>query len=214
MPLNPAQLRRIVENTWVELMTWLGGRGKLLDLPHPEQQILFELGFRLRENLRSMAQDPTWDRLFFDASSLSTSFLPLSELSGRRPHLRVETRKLLGVRRASLEHPDLAIELCMLRAADEIIDFDEDGHPRHHTWLPTPMDVQGRLIDESVNLLNTMSRRAAEGFLFVVYANQAQRETGVDTRSVASWASWNRVNESMSWASRHFKARPPTPTHQ
>ncbi|MCA9641828.1 MAG: hypothetical protein KC492_14080, partial [Myxococcales bacterium] len=76
MPLNPAQLRRIVENTWVELMTWLGGRGKLLDLPHPEQQILFELGFRLRENLRSMAQDPTWDRLFFDASSLSTSFLP------------------------------------------------------------------------------------------------------------------------------------------
>ncbi len=210
--LNPNQLRRIVQTTWIEVTTWMTGRTKLFELPHPEQQILFELAFRLRENLRSVAQDPAWDRLYFDASAASSPYLLLSELSTRRPNLRVETRKLAGVKRASTENPDLAIELCVLRSADEIIDFDDDGHPRHHAWVPVSMDVQGRILEESVQMLSNLSRRSVEGFLFVVYTNAAKRETGVDTRNVASWASWAPLGDTLSWASRHFKARPPTPT--
>lgn len=213
MSLTPKQLRRVVERTWLELLPWLGQRSKLFELPHPEQQVLFELGFRLRENIRSLSSDASWDRLYFDASTASDQRTLAYKLTDRRPQLHVETRRLLGVAAASREHPDLAIELAVLRSAPELIDYDDDGHPRHQRWSPLSMLAQGKSLDDSAAYLTQLSRQGVEGFLFVLYSNLAKRRTSVDTRSVASWASWLSVEvdgapvSGLTWASRHFKPR-------
>ncbi len=213
LPVTSKQLRRLVENTWLELTPWLGTRAKLFELPHPEQQVLFELGYRLRENIRSLSSDSSWDRLYFDASTASSPLLHAREAPDRRPHLRIETRKLLDVPQASREHPDLAIELAVLRACPQALEYDDDGHPRLQRWAPVSMLAQGRSLDESVAYLTQLSRQGVEGYLFVLYSNLAERVTSVDTRSVASWASWLPVKvageylSGLSWASRHFKPR-------
>ncbi|MBX3182809.1 MAG: hypothetical protein KIT72_18550 [Polyangiaceae bacterium] len=212
-PVTSKQLRRLVESTWLELTPWLGNRAKLFELPHPEQQVLFELGYRLRENIRSLSSDPNWDRLYFDASTASSPLVHAREAPDRRPHLRIETRKLLGVPQASREHPDLAIELAVLRACPELVDYDDDGYPRLQRWTPISMLAQGRSLDESVAYLTQLGRQGVEGYLFVLYSNLAARVTSVDTRNIASWASWLPVEvngarvSGLTWTSRHFKPR-------
>ena len=207
--LSLQQLRRVVQTTWEEVTRWLEAKPRIFSLPHPEQQILFELGCRLRESIRSLSANNNWDRLYFDSASLTFGPLAVANAVGRRPPIYLDTRQLFGITdsRRSAEAPDIAIAVHVLRSADEIIDVDDDGRPRHQTWMPTSMTSQGWLLEENVRQFDQLSRKGCDGFVFVVYSNAAKRSTAVDRREVASWASWKQLTETLSWASRHFRAK-------
>ena len=209
--LTIGQLRRVVQNTWDELEPWLLERSGLFDVPNPSQQILFEYSSRLRDALRSITANADWDGLHFDASLATAATLSLADAVVRRPPVYVDTRELFGLsgrhssRRA--EAPDVACAVHVLRSAEEILDLDEDGRPRHQSWLPVSLRAQGRLIEEQVRQFEELARNLCDGYLFVVYSNAAGRATSVDARDVASWASWHQPSGSLWWASRHFRAK-------
>jgi ATP-dependent Lhr-like helicase len=49
--------------------------------------------------------------------------------------------------------------------------------------------------------------RAWENGVFVVYSNEARRRTALDTRDIASWASWQTPLDTLWWTIRHFRAK-------
>ncbi|MEB2312565.1 MAG: hypothetical protein OZ921_12160 [Sorangiineae bacterium] len=210
--LTLPQLRRVVQNGWEEVVGWLISKPRITELPHPEQQILFEFASRLRTTLRSLANNLAWDRLIFDASSSTLGAHALADAVGRRAPIHIDTRQLFGIpqrRRRTAAEPDLAIAVHVLRSAPELVDLDDDATPRHQAYLPTNIHTQGWLLEEHVRQLDDITDEPCDGFLFVVYSNKAQRRTAVDRREVASWASWHQPSDALWWASRHFRAREP-----
>jgi hypothetical protein len=117
--LSLAQVRGLADGAWDEVTRWFGAKPGIFTLPHPEQQICFELGDRLRRAIRQMVQNNTWDRLYFDATTLTLE-RALIPLEGRRPPIYVDTRQLFGLEaNATRDHlaPDLAISVQVLRTA-------------------------------------------------------------------------------------------------
>lgn len=209
-PLTLAQLRRVVQSQWDDVVAWLLAKPRILELANPEQQVLFELGCRLRGALRSLSGNRTWDRMHFDASSSTLGALVQPDATGRRPPLYIDTRQLLGIggqERRTTAKPNLAVSLCVLRSCRAELELDNDGRPKTQAFLPTSIRTQGWLLEEHVRQLEELALEPCDGFLFVVYSNAARRHTAVDTREVASWASWQRPSETLWWASRHFRAK-------
>jgi hypothetical protein len=202
-------LRRLVEAAWEDVTRWFVAKPGVFALPRPEQQILFEYAERLRAGIRSLCVDPAWDRLYFDASSAGAGGDQLGQLAARRPPIYVDTRKLFGVtspiREAS--SPDVAVAIHVLRSARATLELDDDGVPRHQTWVPVGIRIQGKLLEEQVAELAALAQGACDGYLFVVYSNEARRKSAVDLREVASWASWHQPGETLWWASRYFRAQ-------
>ncbi|MFO0564194.1 MAG: hypothetical protein U0263_00955 [Polyangiaceae bacterium] len=208
-PIGLNQLRGIVEGTWEEVTRWIAAKPGVFTLPHPEQQLLFEYADRLRRAIRHLVQNHNWDRLYFDATTvtLERALMPLGE---RRAPIYVDTRQLFGIpnpapRDASA--PDVAISIQVLRAAPAELDLDDDGRPRRLAYVPTSLRHQGWLLEEHVQHLEALAQNSCEGFLFVLYSNEARRRSVVDLREVASWASWHRPLETLWWTTRHFRAK-------
>ncbi len=209
--LSLTQLRHIVESTWDEVARWFSAKPGIFTLPHPEQQVLFEYADRVRRAFRHVVGNHNWDRLYFDASTITLEASPVPFAVGRRPPIYIDTRQLLGVpsgapRDPSL--PDLAVSVQVLRTAPAMFELDDDSRPRRQNWTPTSVRVQGWFLDEHVRQLEELSGSACEGFLFIVYSNEAMRKSAVDLREVASWASWHQPSDTLWWASRHFRAKP------
>ena len=206
--LTLIQLRQAVSSTWEEIAAWLVAKPRICRLPHPEQQIQFEYAVRLREKLRASTGLEGWDRLYFDGTT--TSLVCQSSLIPRqRAPLYLDTRQLLGGAggERTESQPDVAIALQVLRSSAELLTLDGDGRPREQAWLPTSLRAQGWLLEEHVKRLDQLATRCCDGFLFVVYYNEARRSTSVDQRQVASWASWHKPTDTLWWASRHFRAK-------
>ncbi|MBK7585677.1 MAG: hypothetical protein IPI67_36510 [Myxococcales bacterium] len=207
--LSLAQLRSLAEATWEELTRWFSAKPGIFSLPHPEQQLLFEYGDRLRGHIRGQAQSQTWDRLYFDATTATQDRAPVPLDDSRAP-IHIDTRQLFGIPNPAPRDetaPDLAVAIQVLRAPPVSVELDDDGRPRRQTFMPTSVRLQGWLLEEHVRNLEQASQNACEGYLFVVYSNEARRRSAVDLREVASWASWHRPTETLWWATRHFRAR-------
>ncbi len=206
--VNVQTMRRVVEATWDDVTRWLVAKPRIFSLPHPEQQILFEYADRVRASIRSVCGNHSWDRLYFDSSSATLGGFPLAHMVARRPAIYLDTRQLYGLTSGARDasNPDVAIAIQVLRSASELLDLDEDSRPRHQSWMPTNIRAQGKLLEEHVEQLEELSQGACDGFLFVVYSNEARRRTAVDLREVASWASWQQPTETVWWTSRHFRA--------
>jgi hypothetical protein len=205
--LSLAQVRQMVDGTWDEVARWFSAKPGIFTLPHPEQQVLFEMADRLRRAFRHAIQNHTWDRLYFDASGLTLESAPLPFAIGRRPPIYVDTRQLLGVPTGAPRDPgapDVAVALQVLRSAPEMLELDDDARPRRQNWTPQSVRVQGWFLEEQVRQLEELSQAACEGFLFVIYSNEAHRKSAVDLREVAS------CSETLWWAARRFRARPRT----
>jgi len=181
---------------------------RLLALPRPEQQIGFEYACRLREALRAASRYPKWDRLFFDGTNSIASETTHVDGVGRRPPIYLETHQLIG--RPPNVAPDsvlcdFAAAIHVLRASHELLDLDEDGRPRHQLWLPQSMLLQGARLEEQVREFEHLAERGVEGYLFALYLNQANRRTAVDSRAVASWATWGELAPGLFATSRRFR---------
>lgn len=203
-------LRDLVQGTWQEVAQWFVAKPRIFALPHPEQQILFEYAPRLRTAIRGAMGDANWDRLYFDASNTSLGTGSISHVIGRRPPLYIDTRRIFGLPEhghRAITAPDIAIAVQVLRAAPALLELDDDGRPIAQRWMPTSLRLQGWLLDEHVSQLEELTPTPCDGFLFVIYNNEAGRRTTVDTRDIASWASWNQPSKSLWWASRHFRAK-------
>jgi hypothetical protein len=208
-PLAVSQVRNLAEGAWDEVVRWFSAKPGIFTLPHPEQQILFELADRLRRAARHLVQNHNWDRLYFDATTVTLE-RALVPLEGRRPPIYVDTRQLFGLgANAIRDHlaPDLALSVQVLRSAPELLELDDDGKPRKQSYGPASVKLQGWLLEEHVRHLEELSGTACDGFLFIVYSNDAQRQSPVDLREVASWATWQRSSDALWWSSRHFRAR-------
>lgn len=207
--LSLPQLRNIVDGTWEEVTRWFAAKPGIFTLPHPEQQLLFEYADRLRRAIRHVVQNHNWDRMYFDATTVTFERVPMP-LDERRAPIYVDTRQLFGIPTPAPRDeraPDVAVAIQVLRSAPENLELDDDGRPRRLAFTPTSLRLQGWLLEEHVQHLERLSQNACEGFLYVVYANDAQRRSAVDLREVASWASWHRPSETLWWAARHFRAR-------
>lgn len=206
--LTVSQLRRVVQATWDATVLWMIQKPRVLRLPRPEQQIQFELASRLRDTLRRAAEAPSWDRLFFDASGETSA--GSRGVFGRRPTIWLDTHQLFGLDPAdprTPSTPDLALSVHVLRAPPAVLELDDDGRPRDREWVPSSLGVQGLLLEDEVRTFDELSRHGVESWLFIVYANEAQRTTVVDVRAVASWASWKEVSPTLRWAARHFRVK-------
>lgn len=205
------QLRNVVEGSWEEVTRWLAAKPGVFTLPHPEQQVAFELADRLRRAVRHMIGNHSWDRLYFDATSLTLDRVPVP-FEGKRPPIFIDTRQLFGLSQQAprdANAPDVAISVQVLRTAPELLELDDDGRPRRQGFMPSSLRRQGWLLEEHVALLEAQANNVAcDGYLFVVYSNEARRRSAVDLREVASWASWHRPSETFWWATRYFRARP------
>jgi hypothetical protein len=208
-PITLLQARGIVEGTWEEVIHWFSQKPGIFTLPHPEQQILFEYADRLRRALRHIVQNHSWDRVYFDATTVTLDAAP-PPLEDRRPPIYVDTRQLFGVPNPAPREdatPDIAVSIQVLRTGPEQLELDDDGCPRRLAALPQSLLLQGLLLEAHVRNLERLSQSACEGFLFVVYSNEARRTSSVDQRDVASWASWHRPSETLWWATRHFRSK-------
>jgi len=207
--LSLTQVRNIVEGTWEEVTRWFSAKPGIFTLPHPEQQILFEYADRLRRAIRHIVQNHSWDRLYYDATTVTFERVPVP-LVDRRAPIYVDTRQLFGIPNPAPRDeraPDIAVAIQVLRSTPESIELDDDGRPRRLTFTPNNLRLQGWLLEEHVQHLEQLSQSACEGYLFVVYSNDSQRRSAVDLRDVASWASWHRPADTLWWATRHFRAR-------
>jgi len=156
-----------------------------------------------------MSGNPNWDRLYFDATSvtLEGAVMPLH---GRRPPIYIDTRQLFGIPEQVARNanaPDIAAALQVLRASPERLELDEDGRARRG-FSAQSLRAQGWLLEQHVAHLNALTEQGCDGYLFLVYSSDPQRASTVDRREVASWASWHQINETLFCASRHFRARP------
>jgi hypothetical protein len=208
-PHTLAQVRNVVEGTWEEVAHWLSAKPGVFTLPHPEQQIAFEYADRLRRAIRHMVGNHNWDRLYFDATTLSFERAPMP-FDGRRTPIYVDTRQIFGVPQQAVRDPaapDLAVSIQVLRSAPEMLELDDECRPRRQTWMPVSLRSQGWLLEEHVALLQAYAEATCEGYLFVAYSNEARRRSSIDHREVASWASWHRPSDTFWWATRHFRAK-------
>jgi hypothetical protein len=175
-------------------------------MPRPDQQIQFELACRLREALRQRTQNPAWDRLSYDAAQAP----PGAIATKTRPPIYVDSRQLFGVTgtagRTAAE-PDLGLAVHVLRTAPASLELDDNGEPLKQRFLPSNLLVEGALLEERVAQLDRFSRASSDGALFVVYSNEARRRTAVDSREIASWASWQTPIDTLWWTARHFRAK-------
>ncbi len=207
--MTVTQVRNLVEGTWDEVTRWFSAKPGIFTLPHPEQQLLFEYADRLRRAVRHVVGDHAWDRMYFDATTVTheRALVPLDE---RRAPIFIDTRKIFGIPSPAPRDdtaPDLAIAIQVLRTAPAQLDLDDDARLRRPGFTPTALHLQGWLLEQHVLHLERLSQSACDGFLFVVYSNDARRRSAVDLREVASWASWQRPSETLWWATRHFRAR-------
>jgi hypothetical protein len=207
-PVDVQTLRRVAQATWEDVARWFTAKPRIFSLPNPEQQILFEYADRVRASIRKLTRNYSWDRLYFDGSGATLGGYPLAHMVARRPPIYLDTRQLYGLTSGARDPtaPDIAVAIQVLRTASELIDLDDDGRPRHQSWMPTNIRAQGKLLEEHVEQLEELSKGACDGFLFVIYSNEARRRTAVDLREVASWASWQQASETLWWAARHFRA--------
>jgi hypothetical protein len=205
--LTLSQLRDVVQSCIEDLAAWCVAKPRLFALPRPEQQIQFELGARLRDTLRTRVGNPTWDRLYFDASD------PLaSTASGARsrPPIFVDTRQLFGVvgtETRTAAEPDLALAVHVLRTSRQTLELDENGIPTQQAFLPRSLLAEGVILEERVAQLERLSHSLSDGALLVIYSNDAHRRTAVDTRDIVSWASWQTPLDTLWWTVRHFRAK-------
>jgi hypothetical protein len=205
--LTLMQLRETVQACIEDIAAFCVGKPRLFDVPHPEQQIQFELACRLRESLRERTQNPTWDRLWFDASLPAPGAL---SMTSTRPPIYVDTRQLFGVLGATPRtpnEPDLGVAVHVLRSAPASLSLDENGAPSNQRWLPSDLLMEGALLEERVAQFDRLSRANCDATLFVVYSNDARRRTPVGSRDVASWASWQTPLDTLWWTARHFRAK-------
>ncbi|HVU00266.1 MAG TPA: hypothetical protein VHE30_00890 [Polyangiaceae bacterium] len=205
--LTLTQLRDLVQATIEDVAASTVAKPRLFELPRPDQQIQFELAARLRDGIRERLGNPSWDRLFFDASDPAPGS-PMTMMN--RPPIYVDTRQLFGAVASgtrSATEPDLAIAVHVLRSSRDRLDVDENGAPTQQAWLPRNLLVEGAILEERVAQLERLSRTLCDGALFVLYSNEARRRTAVDTRDVASWASWQTPLDTLWWTVRHFRAK-------
>jgi len=209
--LSVAELRQIVTDSWTEVALWFANKPRVFRLPRPEQQLNFELATRIRERIRRDAALPHWDRLYFDGAACLLSESTHIEAVGHGVPIYIDAHQLYGLnsrdRRDAHQMPDLAIAVHVLRSAHELLDVDEDGRPRHQNFLPQSLRVQGWKLEQQVQAFEQMAEQEVASFLYVIYSNQAQRQTVVEKREVASWAAWTEVDASLWWASRFFRQR-------
>lgn len=176
-------------------------------MPRPEQQIQFELAHRLREALRERTENPTRDRLWSDASEPAPGALAATST---RPPIYADTRQLFGVLGAAprtANEPDLGVAVHVLRSSPPTVGFDESGVPSGQRWIPSNLSMAGALLEERVAQFDRLSRANCDATSFVVYSNEARRRTPVDSRDVASWASWQTPLDALWWTARHFRAK-------
>jgi hypothetical protein len=206
--LTLMQLRETVQTCIEDITAFCVGKPRLFDMPRPEQQIQFELACRLREALRERTQNPAWDRLSFDASQPAPGALAATNV---RPPIYVDTRQLFGVLGAAPRtpnEPDLGVAVHVLRSAPASLVLDESGATSKQRWLPSNLLIDGALLEERVAQFDRLSRtNNCDATLFVVYSNDARRRTPVDSRDVASWASWQTPLDTLWWTARHFRAK-------
>jgi len=205
--LTLVQLRETVQACIEDVAAWCTGKPRLFDMPRPEQQIQFELACRLREALRLRTQNAGWDRLSYDASQPGPGAVAATKM---RPPIHVDARQLFGVVGTAARtagEPDLALAVHVLRSAPATLELDEDGAPAKQRWLPASLLAEGALLEERVAQLDRLSRASCDGTLFVVYSNEARRRTAVDSREIASWASWQTPLDTLWWTARHFRAK-------
>jgi len=208
--LSVTDLRQIVMDGWSEAVSWFTSKPRLFRLPRPEQQLNFELGCRIRERIRHDSGKRAWDRLYFDGAACQLSEVTHIEAVGHGVPIYIDAHQLYGLGsrdRRDAHTPDIAIAVHVLRAPGELLDIDEDGRPRHQNFLPQSLRVQGWKLEEQVHAFERMSEEEVASFLFVVYSNQARRQTVVEKREVASWAAWTEVDETLWWTSRYFRQR-------
>jgi hypothetical protein len=199
-------LREVVDSCIAELATWFVAKPRLFDLPRPEQQIQFELAYRLRERLRERTSNPSWDRLHYDAADTGAA---LAATVVQRPPIYIDARQLYGSvssPRSPLE-PDLALAVHVLRTVRAEVEFDENGNPASQPSLPLPISVTGALVEQRVLEFDRLSHNACDCALLVIYANDARRRTAIEKREVASWASWQTPLDTLWWTVRHFRAK-------
>lgn len=199
-------LREVVDSCIADLATWFVAKPRLFDLPRPEQQIQFELAYRLRERLRERTNNPTWDRLHYDAADTGAAH---AATVAQRPPIYVDARQLYGSVSSprSPTEPDLALAVHVLRAVRAEIEFDENGNPSSQQSLPLPISVAGSLVEQRVTDFDRLSHNACDCALLVIYSNDARRRTAIDKREVASWASWQTPLDTLWWTVRHFRAK-------
>jgi hypothetical protein len=205
--LTLQQLRDTTEECVEELATWCVAKPRLFELPRPEQQIQFELASRLRETLRTRTANPLWDRLYFDAAEPDPAALAGGTA---RPPIFVDTRQLfgnVGAPTRGATEPDLALAVHVLRSTRQTLELDENGTPLQQAWLPRSLLVDGAQLEARVTQLERLAHASCDGVLLVIYANEARRRTGVDTREIASWASWQMPLDTLWWSVRHFRAK-------
>jgi hypothetical protein len=205
--LTLMQLRDTVQACIEDIAAFCVAKPRLFDLPRPEQQIQFELACRLRDTLRERTQNPAWDRLWFDASQPVPGALAATNV---KPPIHVDTRQLfgiLGTTPRTANEPDLGVAVHVLRSSPASLALDENGAPSKQRWLPTNLVMEGALLEERVAQFDRLSRANCDATLFVVYSNEARRRTLVDSRDVASWASWQTPLDTLWWTARHFRAK-------
>ena len=205
--LTLSQLRDLVQECIEDVTAWCVAKPRLFELPRPEQQIQFELAYRLREAVRKRSANGSWDRLYFDAADPSA--MPVGS-SAARPPIFIDTRQLFGAVGSgsrSPTEPDVALAVHVLRSAKQSLELDENGAPTHQAWLPRSLLADGVELDERVAQFERLSRSCCDGALVVIYSNEARRRTAVDTREIASWASWQTPLDTLWWTVRHFRAR-------
>lgn len=206
--LTLADLRHAVDATWQETLGWCVRKERIFDLPRPEQQVLFELGTRLRDTLRRRAGLGSWDRLFFNAAAASAG----AEDQLESAPIYIDPRQLCAGQEAASACIDIVVSVEVLRGCDPVVEFDPNGQPRHQRWVPRSLLSQGRVVDSRARAFEHLSEARCEGFLFVLYSNRSGRQTSVDTRQVVSWATWRQAGPTLFWASRHFRARDAAPS--
>lgn len=200
-------LRDAVQACIEDLAAFCVAKPRLFDMPRPEQQIQFELACRLREAFRERTQNPTWDRLWFDGSQPAPGALAAPN---ERAPIHVDTRQLFGVLGTTprtANEPDLCFAVHVLRSPPAALTLDEIGVPSKQRWIPSNLLMEGALLEERVAQFDRLSRANCDATLFVVYSNEARRRTPVDSREVASWASWQTPLDTLWWTARHFRAK-------
>jgi hypothetical protein len=205
--LTLTQIRETVQACIEDIAAFCVAKPRLFELPHPEQQIQFELACRLRDALRERTQNPAWDRLWFDASAPAPGALATTNV---KPPIYVDTRQLFGILGTTPRmpnEPDLGVAVHVLRSSPASLSLDENGAPSKQRWLPPNLVMEGALLEERVAQFDRLARASCDATLFVVYSNEARRRTLVDSRDVASWASWQTPLDTLWWTARHFRAK-------
>jgi hypothetical protein len=205
-----SEVRNLIQECWAHVLARLAVRPHLADLRRPEQQLLFEFATGLRRAVRHTAESPSWDGLVVDGLAM-TDFLDVEPPLQGAPIL-LRTEGLLATEAGQLAAGDIALAIHVLRAAPELLDFDEAGCPRHQLWTPTPMAVQGRLLEQRVAWCEAISEAGHEAWLGVVYFSVSGRRTGVESRQIASWASWQNITPTTLASSRRFRSRSSSPS--